>query len=582
LRTAAKSSPQRGPWSVRIAATLFAVFLATAGLSRAQVSVPGPQPEDKQSTVRGTVVNAMTGAPISRALVYSADNRLATFTDGEGHFEFDLPKVGNGSERSFIDHSPYNGGLRGLMARKPGFLDDANVRRQAETTSGSDLTITIPLLPEALIKGRVIQSEADPALGISVQLFSRRVQDGMPKWVQTDTARANSSGEFRFAELVPGTYKLLTNESMDNDPAITVPGGQQYGFAPVYYPGVADFAAAGVIQLTAGQTVQVDIPLTRQPYLPVRIPVASGELNGNMRVTVSVQGHRGPGYSLGYIAEKRRIEGLLPNGNYLVEATTYGQSSASGAAHLVVAGAPAEAPTMTLVRNSSITVHVIEQFSATDWNGKMTWGGGGGSFEVHGPRGYLQINAESADDFGQQGAWLRPPSGPTDDSLVLENLMPGRYWLQLHSSRGYVAAATVGGVDLLHEPLVVGPGSSIPIEVTMRDDNAELDGTVAGLAPPASTDSSGDLSQRQAWVYCVPLPDSPGQFEQTWVSPEGKINSTQMAPGTYRILAFASQQPNLSYRDAEAMKLYDTKGQVVHLAAGEKASVQLQLIPSIE
>jgi len=583
LPTAAKSSTQRGPWSVSMAPTILAVFLTTAGLSLAQVSAPGPQSEDKPSTVRGTVVNAMTRAPISRALVYSPDNRLATFTDGEGYFEFALPKVGNGSERSFIDHPPYQGGLLGLMARKPGFLDDPKDRRQAETISGSDLTITIPLLPEALIKGRVIQSEADPALGITVQLFSRRVQDGIPKWVQTDTARANSSGEFRFAELLPGTYKLLTNESMDNDPAITVPGGQQYGFAPVYYPGVADFAAAGTIQLTAGQTVQVEIPLTRQPYLPVRIPVANGELNGNMRVMVSVQGHRGPGYSLGYNAEKRCIEGLLPNGNYLVEATTYGQNSASGSAHLAVAGAPAEAPFLTLVRNSSISVHVTEQFSATDGNGNMRWGGGGRSFEVQGPRGYLQINAESADDFGPAGrASLRPPSGPTDDSLVLENLMPGRYWLQLRSSRGYVAAATMGGVDVLHEPLVVGPGSSLPIEVTMRDDNAELDGTVAGLAPPASTDSSGSLSQPQAWVYCVPLPDSPGQFQQAGVSPGGKINSTQMTPGGYRVLAFANQQPNLPFRDAEAMKAYDSKGQVVHFTAGQKTSVQLQMISGIE
>jgi hypothetical protein len=140
----------------------------------------------------------------------------------------------------------------------------------------------------------------------------------------------------------------------------------------------------------------------------------------------------------------------------------------------------------------------------------------------------------------------------------------------------------MGGVDLLHEPLVVGPGSSIPIEVTMRDDNAELDGTVAGLAFPASTDSSGSLSQPQAWVYCVPLPDSPAQFQQTWVSPEGKINSTQMAPGSYRVLAFANRQPNLPFRDAEAMKAYDSKGQVVHLTAGEKTSVQLQMIPGIE
>jgi hypothetical protein len=48
------------------------------------------------------------------------------------------------------------------------------------------------------------------------------------------------------------------------------------------------------------------------------------------------------------------------------------------------------------------------------------------------------------------------------------------------------------------------------------------------------------------------------------------------------MLAFASRQPNLPYRDPEAMKLYETKGQVVHLTPGQKTSVQLQLIPSIE
>jgi hypothetical protein len=299
-----------------------------------------------------------------------------------------------------------------------------------------------------------------------------------------------------------------------------------------------------------------------------------------------VQGHRGPGYSLGYNAEKQRVEGLLPHGNYLVEASTFGQNSAFGAVHLSVAGAPAEGPGLTLTPNSSISVHVVEEFTSTDGHGSGTWNVGGRSVTVHGPRLYLQINAETADDFGQPGnASLRPPSGANDDPLVLENLAPGRYWLRLHSSRGYVAAATMGGVDVLHEPLIVAPGSSTPIEVTMRDDSAELDGTVAGLAaPPAMTEStvSSRFSPPQAWVYCIPLPDSPGQFEQFGLSPDGKFNSQAMAPGTYRVLASKNQQTNFPYRDAEAMKAFDAKGQVVHLSAGQKTSVQLQIIPSIE
>lgn len=51
-----------------------------------------------------------------------------------------------------------------------------------------------------------------------------------------------------------------------------------------------------------------------------------------------------------------------------------------------------------------------------------------------------------------------------------------------------------------------------------------------------------------------------------------------MTPGDYRVLAFSTAQPHLPYRDAEAMKAYDSKGAVVHLTAGQKATVQVQTI----
>jgi len=78
----------------------------------------------------------------------------------------------------------------------------------------------------------------------------------------TNAVATNSNGEFRFAELRPGTYKVLTREWMDNDPEASVPGGQLYGYPPVYYASASDFAAASTIQLTAGQTFQADMSLS--------------------------------------------------------------------------------------------------------------------------------------------------------------------------------------------------------------------------------------------------------------------------------------------------------------------------------
>jgi hypothetical protein len=574
----------------------FILATASAGVGQTQPGLqsgfqPGLQSDDQPTSIRGTVVNALTQGPIAHALVTSADERFATFTDGEGRFEFDLPKPANNANNQgrsgsgAYDSFTVNGNSSFLPfwvnARKPGFLEDNNRRNRAITKPGTDVTIS--LLPEALIKGRILLSDSDAALGVSVQLLEQQVQEGMPRWNQRASVQANSSGEFRFAELRPGLYKLVTNESMDNDPAATIPGGQQYGFPPVYYPGSPDFASAGTIHLAAGETSEADIPLIRQPYYPVHIPVANAEQSG-LNISVSLRGHRGPGYSLGYNAAKQRIEGSLPNGQYLVEATTYGQSSQNGSVNIAVASAPVEGPGMALAPGSSIDVHVTENFTSdSESRPSGTISVNGRSFDLHGPRLYLNVNLENVDDFNRQnGGSLRNPTGPDDNSLVLENVTPGRYWVRFLPNHGYVVSATMGGVDLLREPLTVAPASRIPIEIKMRDDTGEIDGTVMGLATAPSADESEGPSTPHAWVACIPLPESPGQFQQIGVSSDGKFNAGTMVPGTYRLLAFAALQPDLPYRDPEAMRAYDSKGQVVHVSAGEKANVQLQIIPQVE
>jgi hypothetical protein len=550
--------------------------------------------DDQPASVHGVVVNSITHAPIARALVYSGDNHFAMLTDGEGHFEFALPKPKSDSDSAngngYQTWTGTNSYQRlWFMARKPGFLEDPIGRmEQLETPQGGELTI--PLIPEGLITGRILLSEGDAPTNANVQLFSKQVQQGLPLWVQAGFAQANSSGEFRFADLQAGTYKLVTHELMDNDPAATIPGGQQYGYPPVYFPGVADFAAASTIQLEAGQTVQADLPLARQPYYPVRIPVENAQGSAGLQITVSVQGHRGPGYALGYNAEKQRIEGLLPNGHFLVEAFSFnrgtsGNQGTSGTVRIAVTGAPVDGPGMTLTPNSSVHFNVTEEFTGANPGGTSTFSNGRRTFTLRGPRAYLQARVEAADDFRQTSAMLRQPTTPEDQELVIDGLLPGRYWLRLNSSRGYVASATMGGVDLLHDAMVVSSGSSTPIEIRMRDDTAEIEGTITGLSTDSSSLEAGSaqgLHMPQAYVYCVPLPDGPGQYQELGVSSDGKFSSGGLVPGTYRILAFKTMQQRLPYRDAEAMKPYESMGQVIRLSAGQKATAQIPIILSGE
>jgi hypothetical protein len=563
------------------------------------------QEEKPADTIRGIVINSVTKEPVGRALVFSPDNRFATMTDSEGRFEFTLttndasqPPIPAGASATTCSgsgctrYTSANGGYRiaTLIARKPGFLTDQAPAQTSQQDTTKELTIS--LTPEALVVGRVVLSTSEPSDPIELELYRRQVQEGRAHWVNAGSARTKSNGEFRFADLAAGTYKLLTRELMDRDPLTFDPRGQLYGYPPVYFPNGTDFAAAQSIQLTAGQIFQTDISLVRREYYSVKVPIANlPDTDRGLAIVVSAQGHRGPGYALGYNHRTQAIEGLLPNGNYTLEAVGFAPPS-SGLVNISVKGAALEGTHMTLIPNGSISVKVKEDFTASEdagSPGRIINGGPTGS--LRGPTRYLNVRLEPADDFGQdRPAWLRPPTGPADDSLIIEGVQPGRYWVRVDTSRGYVAAITSGTSDLQHQLLVVGSGgSSPPIEISMRDDTAELEGVVEGAraqseGSPVLSTRSGPLSPDGSFahVYCVPLPDSSGQFKDIWVSADGKFSEPQMPPGTYRVLAFDRPQSELEYRDPEAMRAFEAKGALVRLVAGQKEHLQVPLISSAE
>jgi hypothetical protein len=242
-----------------------------------------------------------------------------------------------------------------------------------------------------------------------------------------------------------------------------------------------------------------------------------------------------------------------------------------------------------LVPTRSISVNVKEEFTSGTSTGPAPFMSGRRAFTMRDPRSYMNVMLEPADEFDQRpGGVMRPPSGPEDTSLAIENVQPGRYWVKINSSRGYASSVTSGGVDLQREPLRVGLGSISPIEVTMRDDSAQIDGTIeganislsgtAGAVPGGAGLASPGPYTPSAHVYCVPLSDSTGQFTEIGVSPEGTFTSPELPPGVYRVLAFKRQQTDLEYRNPEAMRAYDAKGLVVRLVAGQKEHLRLPLV----
>jgi hypothetical protein len=603
-------SCQRVSWRTSQSASTLLLSLAIACLSAALCAAQSMS--DNTDILRGIVINSVTHEPIARALVSSPDNRFATLTNSEGHFEFTFPKVNaapeGGSDSTTAVSAPIQSAISNrpsmLMVRKPGFLTDPNsLAQNLQNEALKD--VTLALTPESLIVGAVTLPTSEPPDSIMLQVYRRQVQDGRAHWLPVGGAQSTSDGQFRFAELPAGTYKLLTHELLDRDPITTDPlnlprshdpRGQLFGYPPVYYQSAPDFGSAATIQLAGGQTQTVNLSLVKLPYYRVKVPVINAPDNG-VAVSVYAHGRKGPGFSLGYNNSDHAIEGMLPDGTYTIEASRFGPDGVTGLQTITIKGSAIDGPSMTLVSNTSIPVNVKEEFTSADNPGSMTWNINGRNTVIKGPRRYLSVTLEPADDFGVgPQVSLRDPRR-ADDALVIEGAPAGSYWVRVNSSRGYPASIRSANLDLLHQPLVVAAGGTAsPIEITMRDDTAEISGTVDGVTPPAqrpviasganlaSGDARGWISdaplgvQAAAHIYCIPLADSSGQLTEIWVSPDGSFVSQGLAPGAYRLLAFDREQHELEYRNPEALRTYDSKGPVVRVFGGQKEHVQLQLI----
>lgn len=576
---ALKTSRMRGLARIGVAALWTAFALAGSGAARAQ---PGQTQDEDSYTIYGKVVNSVTRAAVPRALVFSTDNHYAKLTDEEGHFEFKVqqPKSDQNAGSQTV-YSTFSGpgtvvssvittGGVILIARKPGYFQSVPGQPSPNADREIPAEVTIELVPEALVTGRVNLASNDGTSTMQVTLYRRQVHEGHAQWVPANSTTTRANGEFRFANLQAGDYKLFTQDSLDRDPVAYNPR-QLFGYPPVYYPAASDFDSAGSIHLKAGDTFSATLTPSRTEYYPVRLGLANPELGGGINVEVETQGHRGPGFSLGYNGNNSSIQGLLPNGNYRIAVTKYGENGGAGSLDFSVNGGPVQGPSVTLAPNSLIGVRLTDERTKAD------------NTLAQGPRNLLNgmnITFVSTDGFGQVNYMrLRPPLSQDDETLVFGDLQAGSYRVRSRCQPwGYVASLSSGGTNLLQQPLVVGVGAAVPgMEVTIRDDGAMVTGSLDNWPPPGRREQANNFSGSVPTVVLLPTADSTGEFCQAWTSPNGDFSFQQVAPGEYLALAFDHLPEDLEYDNAEAIKKLEPKGKRIRLVADQKDRVQLTL-----
>ncbi len=542
-------------------AVLIAAYSATFSVAAQDTSAATPG-----YPVRGTVVNALSGQPIARALVALSQDQ-AMLTDSDGVFSFDNVSAG---EYPVSVQKPGYQGFGGMMygmamhisvgGRR---IENAPPRR---IQVGPDMpALTFRLTPLGMITGHVTLSTSDPADGIQIMLYRRQVQNGRAQWSFSGQAKTRSDGSFRIADLEPGTYMVATQATLERPGSPASDRGPVWGYPAVYYPGVTDASGAGLLALAAGQQAEADLTLVRQQFFPVIALVQSpSDTPANYEILDS--GGRPTGQSAFLDRREGVVRANVPNGIWTMEAHAYGRTMQWGSTTFQVNGAPVSFA-ISLVPVPRIPVVIRREFMASADGSQPVSSGPG-----------INLFLEPADDIGgrMSGGLTNEDSGSDWELRVSQ---PGRYWIEAQAfPPAYISSITSGGTDLGSNPLVVLPGSTPPpVEVTLRNDAGTITGQIATSAPNGSSSPATVGERPQIWIYAIPLFSTPAHLPEGSVQSNGQFTIPNLAPGSYRVVACDTRQ-EIDFHSPEGLAAWAGKGQTVTVDPGGTASVDLDVV----
>lgn len=526
--------------SLRLRRVLFTLFTLISAPGFAQA--PAAANSTSKNVLRGTVVNSITGEPIRRALVQIFGNQHSALTDTNGQFEFDnLPD----SETA-------------VTIRKPGFFEEREVEdRESPSTmvkiSADTQPIVLKLIPQGVIHGRVRDADGEPIENLPVSAWSIRIVDGRKRSQPGGSTQTNDLGEYRMANLRPGSYYISSGPSRASGRFAE----QSTAYAASFFPDTSDLTSATQFEVRAGAQVEADFSLRSAPLFKV-----FGRVTGNAtasRASIMFADHMGNNFTFLQRFDRTtgQFEAQLPAGSYILRAIEW-EPDGKGLTAEVPLHVTSDTAGIALVLGAVHPSPVIVRVENTKplIQGNRSTGAVAAGVRIH----FFQ----SGDSVAPAEYWAEGQSGP-NGRFVLPDLLPGNYSVEvLANEPWYVQSAQCGATDLLREDLIVTNGTLPPaIEVVVRNDSAELSGRVnfASSGPPPVI-----ILARE---HGPPLRTAAGQ--------DGSFAVTSLAPDEYEVFAF-NRTSSLEYANRDVLDRYTSKAAHVTLQPNGQEKITLDLI----
>jgi protocatechuate 3,4-dioxygenase beta subunit len=455
------------------------------------------QAASQPGRIEGRVEN-IAGDPVSKATVTLTHTRA---TAGSGNLfpisQSTAVETSSDGKFSFADLAP---GQYTLRVERSGFASLSRFRTFSLEPGQARTDFRFNLTPQAVIMGRVIDSDGDPLQNAGVSALRENYNRNGRQWLTAGSARTDSLGNFRISALLPGRYFLTA-------------GARKYG-VQTFYPGFLSISGASAITATAGSELSgIDIRVLRDGPTGFAIRgkafmTSGGRVAHNQTLTIKTRDGQGGGGPAGVVRDDGsfEIKNVEP-GQYFIQTLDATARSAGVVTEWSDKGQVEVAVADRDVENVLLSIRPAMSIAGT-----ITLDGGTGPA----PRLTVVLMAHDVPFNGAN------PSGQVreDGSFEIARLGPVLYDVQTRDlpESAYAKSISFAGRDVTHAPLDLTGETAGKLEIVLSPHAASVSGTVKPDSAIALWDKDG--------------------VRTATADEHGAFRFGNLPPGDYRILAW--------------------------------------------
>lgn len=536
----------------------------------AQVTAAAPPADSissvkqEQCVVEGSVVNSVSGVPLKNAhlVLHRMDNNstgnlpaFGAITDSSGRFS--IKEIDAGRYSIFITRT-------GFTYAKQNATPSVLTLEAGRVAKG----LSFKLVPQAVITGRVVDEDNEPAANASISCMRYHYVSGTKVLRNSGGTSTNDKGEFRMFGLEAGKCYISARWQQNNfEPnEIRKSSGNDQGYITTYYPSGASPSSAIAVNLSPGGEVGgIDIRLMRAKTVNVSGTITNLPKLTNA-VTVLLVARDGNGW-----LSERQNAGPDPKGHFVIH------DVAPGAYTLIAMDwqetAPRTATALLEVGDSHVEGVHLTLGMDPDMKGKLITEGAPAPAAAAASAITPQRVGLQSDD-GMMFA-IQDGSVKEDGTFVLKNLWPSRYRLNVWPmpAGAYLKQVQLGEQDVRGGVIDLRSGiDARELTITVSLNGAQVEGVVHDKDQPYANATVGLIPSDSMLrnYYAIATSDQNGHYVFRGV-----------APGKYQLYAF-DQIENGAYLDPDFLKPYEDRGEAFEFAEGARETCDLKLIRNDE